>query len=57
MWDERLERSLVKEEYDEGIVACGMMVSFWMVARRPRWEEEVMRVPRADLSSCDAVCS
>jgi hypothetical protein len=30
------------------------MVSFSMVARRPRWESDVMRVPRADLSSGEA---
>jgi len=56
MCEERAERSAVKEDEDEGIVAWGMMVSFWIVARRPRWVDEVMRVPRADFSSCDAAC-
>jgi hypothetical protein len=56
-WEERLERSDRKEEEEEveGMEAPGMMVSFWMVARRPRWVVEVMRLPRADLSSWEAV--
>jgi hypothetical protein len=39
MCEERLERSE------------RTIVSFWIVARRPRWEVEVMRLPRAVLSS------
>jgi hypothetical protein len=38
----------------EDMVPLGTMVSFWIVARMPRWEVEVMRVPRADLSSWEA---
>ena len=39
----------------EDMVPLGTIVSFWMVARIPRCEVEVMRVPRADLSSWEAV--
>ena len=55
MWDERFERSDVNEEDEDEIVPAGTMVSFWMVARMPRWEDDVIRVPRADLSSWEAV--
>ena len=55
MCESRLERSEKKEDEVEGIVAPGTMVSFWIVAMRPRWEVEVMRDPRADLSSWEAV--
>lgn len=54
-WLLRLERSDVKDEEEDEMVAPGTMVSFWMVARRPRWEVEVIKLPRADLSSCEAV--
>lgn len=47
----RADRSERKDDDDEGMLAPGTMVSFWIVARRPRWEVEVMRFPRADLSS------
>jgi hypothetical protein len=50
----RAERSDRKEDEVEGMEAPGTMVSFWMVATRPRWEDEVRRVPRADLSSWEA---
>jgi hypothetical protein len=55
MCDSRLERSLRKEEDVEVIEAPGMMVSFWIVAKRPRCEVELMRFPRADLSSWEAI--
>lgn len=55
MCEERAERSPRKEDEAEGMESPGTMVSFWMVARRPRWEVEVMRLPRAVLSSCEAV--
>lgn len=55
MWLLRFERSERKDDEPEEIVAAGTMVSFSMVAKRPRWEAEVTRVPRADLSSCEAV--
>jgi hypothetical protein len=51
MWDWRFERSDVNVEALDDIVPLGTTFSFWMVARMPRWEDEVMRVPRADLSS------
>ena len=50
----RADRSERKDGEDEGMLAPGMMASFWIVARRPRWEVEVMRFPRADLSSWEA---
>jgi hypothetical protein len=50
----REERSDRKEDEVDGIEAPGTMLSFWMVATRPRWEDEVRRVPRADLSSWEA---
>lgn len=43
-------------EDEEDMVAPGTMVSFWMVAVRPRWSLEVISEPRADLSSCEAMC-
>jgi hypothetical protein len=55
MCDSRFERSERKEEDVEVTVAPGTMVSLSMVARRPRWEVEVMRDPRADLSSWEAL--
>lgn len=55
MCEERLDRSEEKKEDEEGIEAPGMMASFLIVASRPRWEEEVMRLPRADLSSWEAL--
>jgi hypothetical protein len=57
MWDWRLERSARKVEEDEDTVPLGTMVSFWIVARIPRCELEVMRLPRADLSSWEAMGS
>jgi hypothetical protein len=54
MCDSRLERSERKDDELDGIEAPGMMVSFWMVASSPRCEVEVMRLPRADLSSWEA---
>ena len=36
-------------------MSLGMMVSFWIVARIPRCELEVMRLPTADLSSWEAM--
>jgi hypothetical protein len=54
MCDSRFERSERKEDELEVIEAPGMIVSFWMVARSPRCEVEVMRLPRADLSSWEA---
>jgi hypothetical protein len=51
MCEERLERSERKEDEEEEMEAPGTIVSFWIVARRPRWEVEVMRLPRAVLSS------
>jgi hypothetical protein len=51
----RFWRSEVNVEALDDIVPLGKTVSFWMVARMPRWEVEVMRVPRADLSSWEAV--
>lgn len=53
--DSRLERSERKEDDDEDIEPPGTMVSFSMVAKRPRWEGDVMRLPRADLSSWEAM--
>ena len=50
-----MERSARKVDEEEGMVAPGTIVSFSMVARRPRWVVEVMSVPRADLRSWEAV--
>jgi hypothetical protein len=55
MWDWRLERSEVNVDALDDIVLLGTMVSFWIVAKMPRWEVEVIRVPRADLSSWEAM--
>jgi hypothetical protein len=55
MWDCRFARSALKVEEDDGIVPLGTIVSFWIVARIPRWEVEVIRLPRADLSSWEAM--
>ena len=55
MRDWRLERSARKVDADEDMVSLGMMVSFWIVARIPRCELEVMRLPTADLSSWEAM--
>jgi hypothetical protein len=55
MWDCRFARSALKVEDDDVIVPLGTMVSFWIVARIPRWDVEVMRLPRADLSSWEAM--
>jgi hypothetical protein len=51
----RLERSALKVDDDEETVPLGTMVSFWIVAKIPRWLDEVMRVPRAALSSWEAM--
>ena len=40
---------------DEDIVPLGTMVSFWIVAMIPRCDVDVMRLPRADLSSWEAM--
>jgi len=42
-------------EVVEGIVGPGIMRSEEIVAVRPRWVVEVMRVARADCSSSEAV--
>jgi hypothetical protein len=55
MWDSRFERSERNEDDVEDTVAPGTMVSLSIVARRPRWEVEVMSDPRADLSSWEAL--
>jgi len=54
MWDCRLERSSTNVEALDEIVPLGTIVSFWIVARMPRWSVEVMRLPSADLSSWEA---
>lgn len=54
-WGWRFERSSTKVEAVEDIVPLGTIVSFWIVARMPRWLVDVMRLPRADLSSWEAV--
>lgn len=46
-------RSLRKSSF-AGRVWVGMRVSFFMVARRPRWEGEETRVLNASCSSCEA---
>lgn len=53
--ESRFERSDRKDDDDEGTVAPGTMVSFWIEARSPRWEVDVMRDPSADLSSWEAI--
>ena len=55
MWGWRFERSSTNVGALDDIVLAVTMVSFWMVAMIPRWLEEVMRLPRADLSSWEAV--
>ena len=45
----------MKVDDDEDIVPLGTIVSFWIVARIPRCVVEVMRLPRADLSSWEAM--
>jgi hypothetical protein len=51
----RLARSALKVDDEEEMVPLGTMVSFWIVARIPRWSVEVMRVPSAALSSWEAM--
>lgn len=43
----RLERSVRKEVEVEGSGCVGMRISFFMLARRPRWEGEDTKVLNA----------